>query len=145
MTTPDNAAATEKAVQAAQPKRAPKTFLQTLQDHHYGHTADEATARLKEALDASERTGKATEVTIKMKIRPVSKAAGRYDVTVDVTNKLPAKDIEAAIMFVGPDGNLTNNDPRQQVLPGIRVVDGPREALRPQDEEQQQAGIRVAS
>lgn len=111
----------------APPPRAPKTFLQTLQEHHYGHTADEATARLKEALEASERTGKATEVVIKMKIRPVSKAAGRYDVTVDVTNKLPAKEIEAAIMFVGPDGNLTNRDPRQLEIEGIRVVDKVRE------------------
>ncbi len=32
------------------PKRAPKTFLQTVQDHHYGFTADEATAALKRAL-----------------------------------------------------------------------------------------------
>jgi hypothetical protein len=26
-------------------------------------------------------------------------------------------------MFVGPEGNLTNKDPRQDELPGIRVVE----------------------
>jgi hypothetical protein len=128
---------------AAAPKKAPKTFLQTLQDHHYGFTADEATAALHQCISESERTGKATELTIVMKIKPVSKAAGRYDVLADVKTKLPAKEREAAIMFVGPDGNLTNKDPRQQDLPGIRVVDGPRAAVRPQDNERQ-AGIRVA-
>lgn len=111
-------------------KRGPKTFLQTLQDHHYGYTADECTQKLKEAISESERTGKATEVTVTMKIKPVSKAQGRYDVLVEVANKLPKKEREAAIMFVGPDGNLTNTDPRQKELPGIRVVDGPRAAVR---------------
>lgn len=109
----------------AQPQRAPKTFLQTLQDHHYGHTADEATNLLAECIAESARTGKATELTMKVKIKPESKAAGRYAVLVETTNKLPKREIEAAIMFVGPDGNLTNNDPRQQSLPGMRVVDKP--------------------
>jgi hypothetical protein len=124
------------------PKRAPKTFVQTLQDHHYGHTADEATAALQEAIDAAERTGKQTEVTVKLTFKPVSKA-GRYDVRADVTNKLPPKEREAAIMFVGPDGNLQNNDPRQKDLPGMRVVDKPAPAVRLEDE-QRPAGTRVS-
>lgn len=139
----DSTTSTGTAEANTAPKRAPKTFVQTLQDHHYGYTAQEATDKLAEALAASERTGKATEVTIKFKIRPVSKAAGRYDVTIDISNKLPAKEIEAAIMFVGPDGSLQNNDPRQQDLPGLRVVDGPRpEAVRA-DAGTQQPAVRV--
>ncbi len=125
------------------PKRAPKTFLQTLQDHHYGFTADEATVALQEALSASERTGKATEVTVTMKIKPAGKAQGRYDVLVDVKTKLPPKEREAAIMFVGPDMNLQNNDPRQMEIAGLRVVDkNPQTAVRA-DEGDQQPAVRV--
>ena len=133
----------EKTEGKAAPKRAPKTFLQTLQDHHWGHTAAEATAKLAECIDASERTGKVTELTIKMKFRPVSKQQGRYDVMVDVDNKLPAKEREAAIMFVGPDGNLTNRDPRQQEIEGLRTVDNATINRLPDDE--QAGGIRVAA
>lgn len=131
----------EKKVEAP-PKRAPKTFLQTLQDHHWGHTAQEATAKLQECIDASERTGKVTELVIKMKFRPVSKQQGRYDVMVDVDNKLPAKEREAAIMFVGPDGNLTNRDPRQQEIEGLRPVENAGTVRLP--DEQPASGIRVA-
>lgn len=105
------------------PKRAPKTFLQTVQDHHYGFTADEATAALKTCIDEAERTGKATEMIFKLKIKPVAKAQGRYDVMADISTKLPPKQREAAVMFVGPDGDLTNRDPRQPDLPGLRAVE----------------------
>jgi hypothetical protein len=134
-----------EATEEKPPTRGPKTFAQTLQDHHFGYTAEEATHKLKEALDASERSGKATEVIVTMKIKPVGKmGAGRYDVTIDVKNKLPAKDVEPAIMWVGPDGNLTNRDPRQMEIDGLRVVDKPRgEGVR-MEEPQQQAGVRVA-
>lgn len=125
------------------PPRAPKTFLQTLQDHHYGYTADEATTALQECIQASERTGKATELVLKIKIKPESKAQGRYAVMVDVNAKLPAKEREAAVMFVGPNGDLTTRDPRQMEIEGIRVVDnGVSGALRVQ--ETTQPAVRVA-
>lgn len=136
---------TEQQAQAAadppkQQKRAPKTFAQTLQDHHYGFTADECTTLMQAAISAAETSGKATEFGLKMKIKPAGKA-GRYDITIEPYNKLPAKAAEAAVMFVGPDGNLTNKDPRQQDLPGIRVVDGPA-PVRVEDQPQA-GGIRV--
>lgn len=112
------------------PKAAPKTFIQTLADHHYGFTADEATQALKTCIDESERTGKATELILKIKIKPASKAQGRYDVLADISTKLPAKQREPAVMFVGPDGHLTNRDPRQSEIPGLRAVDGPRATVR---------------
>jgi hypothetical protein len=144
MTTPDNAAATEAAQRATQPARAPKTFAQTLQDINFGHFADECTDALREAIDASERTNKVTEVTVKLKIKPVGKnGSGRYEVHPDVSAKLPPKDRETAMMFVGPDGNLTNRDPRQQEIPGIRAVDGSSEQRAVRLEEQQQPTVRV--
>lgn len=134
---------TTETTAAAPPPRAPKTFIQTLADHHYGHTADEATAKLSECIATSERTGKQTELVIKLVIKPVSKG-GRYDVTADVTSKLPTPPREAAIMFVGPDGNLTNRDPRQQELPGLRVATAPTEpAVRVEQDAAPAAGIRV--
>ncbi len=78
-----------------------------------------------------------------MKIKPASKAQGRYDVLVDVKNKLPAKEREAAIMFVGPNGDLVNNDPRQMEITGLRVVDRPASAVRVDADEQQQTAQRV--
>jgi hypothetical protein len=126
----------------APPKRAPKTFLQTVQDHHYGYTADELTKALQECIEASERTGKATELTFKLTIKPVSKAQGRYDVLSDVKTKLPTEPREAAIMFVGPNGDLQTKDPRQQEIPGLRVAEGPSAAKR-LDDDSNQPGVRV--
>lgn len=124
-------------------QRAPKTFLQTLQDHHYGYTADECTKAMAECIAESERSGKATRLTLTIDIKPVSKASGRYNVLADVKTKLPAKEIEPAIMFVGPDGNLTTRDPKQPDLPGIRVIDKtPQSAVRA-DSADGQPAVRV--
>lgn len=122
---PNQQAGTAAQGESPAPKRAPKTFLQTLQDINYGHTADELTEALQECIDASEKTGKATELTFKIKIKPVGKnGSGRYNIGTDVATKLPPKEREDAMMFVGPDGHLTNRDPRQQEIPGLRVHDG---------------------
>jgi hypothetical protein len=126
----------------APPKRAPKTFLQTMQEHLYGYTADELTAALQTCISESERTGKATELKLTLRIKPESKAQGRYSVLADVSTKLPAKEREAAIMFVGPEGNLQTKDPRQQEIPGLRVAEGPSAGKR-LEEEQQQPGRRI--
>lgn len=128
------------------PPRAPKTFLQTVQDIHFGHTADELTTALQECIAASEKTGKATELVFKLKIRPKKAGSGRYEVLPDISTKLPPKEVEAMDMFVGPDGNLTTRDPRQPDLPGIRVVDkGPSrsEGTRLEDDEQQRDVVRI--
>lgn len=148
MTQPDNHAATEAAQQAAQQppaKRGPKPFVQTLQDLHFGHTADELTDALQECIGASEKTGKATRLTLVIDIKPKKAGSGRYEVVPSVTTKLPAKENEAMDMFVGPDGNLSTRDPRQPDLPGMRVIDKntQAQALRVGQDEQQSPGIRV--
>ena len=125
------------------PKRAPKTFLQTVQDHHYGYTADELSAALRECLDTSERTGKATEMTLTLRFKPVSKAQGRYDVMAEVKTKLPKEEREAAIMFVGPSGDLQTKDPRQQEIPGLRVASGPSDQRATRLSDDSQPGVRV--
>lgn len=129
----------------APPKRAPKTFLQTIQDHLYGHTADDLTTALKECISASETTGKVTSLTLKLTIKPVKAGSGRYDVMADIDTKLPKKEREAAIMFVGPNGDLQTKDPRQQELPGLRVANGPSDqrAVRLEEGQQAAGGLRV--
>jgi hypothetical protein len=116
------------------PPRGPKTFIQTLGDLEFGHFADECTERLREAIQAVAAREKGASITIKLDMKPG--AGGQVDISADVSVKLPKPKKGTTLMFISPELNLVRNDPRQQQLPGIRVVD--------KDTEQQPAAIRVA-
>lgn len=102
------------------PARAPKTFLQTLQEIGYGEVAEEATEHLVAALAASERLGKVSSVTVKLSFKPSKK--GQVEVYPQVTSSVPKEELGVSIMFMGENG-LQRQDPRQKELEGLRAVE----------------------
>jgi hypothetical protein len=119
----------EKPVEGEAPARGPKTFLQTIADLEWGHFQDECTEKMREAIMSVARLEKGAELTLKLKMKPG--AGGQVEIEADVSSKLPKPKKGTSLMFISPEFNLVRNDPRQQALPGIRAVDGPRdEAIR---------------
>jgi hypothetical protein len=67
-------------------------------------------------------TGKAAEITLKIKIKP--EANGKQVFILDeIKSKIPQFAREQTILFPTPEGNLQREDPRQTSIPGIRSVD----------------------
>lgn len=89
---------------------------------------DEATDAINDVVHAATETGKAAELTIKIKFRPVGGKAGQVELEIDVKAKLPAPARGKTLMFATPDNNLQRENPRQQTLDGLRTADQEAEA-----------------
>ncbi len=97
--------------------------------------AEEATDALNDLVHATTETGKAGELVIKIKMKPIGGKAGQMELDVDVKAKLPEPTRGKTLLFATPDNNLQRTDPRQQSLDGIRTV---------VDESEAQKGVRSA-
>ncbi len=84
--------------------------------------AEEATDALNDLVHATTETGKAGELVIKIKMRPIGGKAGQMELEADVKVKLPQPARGKTILFATPDNNLQRTDPRQQTLEGVRDV-----------------------
>ncbi|GEM_PF-722977 len=84
--------------------------------------AEEATDALNDLVHATTETGKAGELVIKIKMRPIGGKAGQMELEADVKTKLPQPTRGKTILFATPDNNLQRTDPRQQTLEGVRDV-----------------------
>ena len=60
--------------------------------------------------------GKSAVVTVKFTISQHNHKDGTVKILADVSSKLPKEKIDGSIVFVTPDGNITNSDPKQQKL-----------------------------
>ncbi|KES10691.1 Methyltransferase small domain protein [Snodgrassella alvi SCGC AB-598-O02] len=60
--------------------------------------------------------GKSAVVTVKLTISQHNHKDGTVKILADVSSKLPKEKIDGSIVFVTPDGNITNSDPKQQKL-----------------------------
>jgi hypothetical protein len=101
--------------------RAPKSFIQTMAELQFGHFQDECTERMREAIIATAKTEKVSEVVLRIKMKPGK--GGQVEISSTVDNKLPKEEKGTSIMFISPEFNLQRSDPRQQELTGMRVVD----------------------
>ncbi|MBG6083271.1 hypothetical protein [Zhihengliuella flava] len=96
-------------------------------------TGEQATHRdlsdgLHDLLAAVADTGKSGTVTLTVKVEPDKKAAdGIYRITNKVAVKAPVHDAPSRIYYADKTGNLTRNNPDQEELDGLRVVDSPAE------------------
>lgn len=117
------------------PKRAPKTFAQTLQEVSFGDAHEEATAKLAEALEAAKRLGKSASVTVAITFRPLKN--GQVEVYPKVTASVPKEELGADIMFFNEDGTSVQRiDPRQRSIEGLRSVSEERREARLATEEE---------
>ena len=60
--------------------------------------------------------GSPAVVTVKFTIKQHNHKDGTVKIQCDVASKLPKEKTDGAIVFVTPDGNLANSDPKQQTL-----------------------------
>lgn len=95
--------------------RAFAVFLQELRD---GRAHAELSTSLAELLAAVKETGKAGEITLKLKVKPASRGADVDKVTISdlITTKLPKPERGDDFFWLTDDNNLSRNHPRQQSL-----------------------------
>lgn len=85
--------------------------------------ADELCDTLNDLVHASTETGKASEMTLKIKMKPIGGKSGQVELDTDVKAKLPQPTRGKTIMFATPDNNLQRENPNQQTLEGLRTAD----------------------
>jgi len=90
-------------------------FLQELRD---GRAHTELTATLAELLAAVKDTGKAGEITLKIKVKPASRGSDVDKVTITdaIVAKLPMPERGEDFFWLTDDNNLSRNHPRQHSL-----------------------------
>ena len=93
-----------------------------------GGAQNELSDRLSECVKATQDTGKATELTFTLKIKP-DRAGGQYFIDHAITTKLPKHERPTTIMWADPQGNLLREDPRQRSLE-LRSVDQDKTELK---------------
>jgi hypothetical protein len=98
-------------------------FFTTLRDLRAGATLDDLDSAIAEVVAAVRATGKAGEITLKLKLRPPKKATATYlTVEDEVATKVPKHDRADTIFFPLADNSLSRNDPSQMQL-GLRSVE----------------------
>lgn len=110
------------------PAIAPKTFAQLLDALRFGTLGDELDKDMKKLVEACTSTGRAGELTLKVKLKPGK--GGQLEVIDDYAVKMPKAEKGTTLMYATPEGNLTRNDPRQLELTGLRTVDSTSGELR---------------
>ena len=89
-------------------------FSQTLSYLSRGSVDSELTEELAQLVKAVRETGRAGEITLKIKVQMHSaKDEDTVVITPSVNNKLPKHDMAKAIMYSTYDGDLLRNDPNQ--------------------------------
>jgi hypothetical protein len=97
-------------------ERVRMRFSEWLQEHRKGHVDYEASEALQKVVEAVRETGKAGEVTVRIKVQPFKGDRNRMIVTDEIKAKAPDPDREAAIWYAAEGGKLQREDPRQQRL-----------------------------
>ncbi|QFG10064.1 hypothetical protein SEA_IDENTITYCRISIS_45 [Mycobacterium phage IdentityCrisis] len=85
-------------------------FAVTFVQHARGRANDEATAKLKQVVEAVNRTGKSGKVVVELTVKPVPNIAGTFSLEDKVTATLP-KEPRKSMWFGTEDGALTRNQP----------------------------------
>lgn len=84
---------------------------------------EELADALNDMVHASTETGKASELTLKIKLKPQGGTSGQVELETDVKAKLPQPTRGKTLMFATPNNNLQRENPKQQTLDGLRTAD----------------------
>lgn len=93
-------------------------FLAALPD-----LGEELADALNDMVHASTETGKASELSLKIKLKPLGGTSGQVELDTDVKAKLPQPTRGKTLMFATPTNNLQRENPKQQTLEGLRTAD----------------------
>ncbi len=102
-------------------------FLQLLQQHRRGDCLSDLSAAMREASKATQLTGKASTVTLKIKLAPTSSIKGAISVCDDIKVTLPKEDKGGSLFYGAEDGSLLRDDPKQQHLELKTVTGGAKD------------------
>lgn len=94
----------------------PTDFASVLITHAKGRAHDEASLKLREAVEAVQRTGKAASVTVKVSVKPIAKIPNAFELEDKVTAIIP-DDPRVSIWYSDHEGGLHRNNPDQPELP----------------------------
>ncbi|EJW12753.1 hypothetical protein A33M_1723 [Rhodovulum sp. PH10] len=93
-----------------------KLITDILREYRRGAPVALATALLAEVVRAVDETGKAGEVTIKLKVKPSEHGSTEKSLLVSVTSKKPVPEMQPAVFFSDADGDLHRVDPSQREM-----------------------------
>lgn len=110
------------AFKSPTPRAKRKSFAQFLEQVEFGSVAQQATDELNDLIHAITETGKSGSLTITIKIKPIGNT-GQVEIDSDVKAKQPAPTRGKTLMFCTPDNNMQRENPRQQLLEGLRTAD----------------------
>lgn len=102
-------------------KPTPKPFTDTLAQLKFGHLNDELANELQALVLTCGDTGKAGKLTLTITLKPGK--GGQMEVFDEITIKAPKAERSSTLMFASVDHQLQREDPRQNSLEGMRVVD----------------------
>lgn len=91
-------------------------LLDMLRELRAGKTVDELEREMRDLVKRCRDTGKAGELVLKLKIKPIRAGEGTYSLKDEIVVKQPQFDRVDTTFFGTPDGKLTRSDPRQRPL-----------------------------
>jgi hypothetical protein len=95
-----------------------------------GYALNEAGKKLQELVSAVRATGKKGKVCLTIEVEPDKTDERIIKMKPSIQAKIPEKGFSEGIMFVGPDGRLTREDPAQLELLAERDRDNVRSMAR---------------
>lgn len=98
-----------------------KLFAHTLDHLEYGQTHDKLDQTLLQCIRAAQLTGKKSTITLTLTINP-KQSGNQVFITPTVKSVQPKLPAEETLFFPTEDGDLKRNDPRQQLIPGLKEV-----------------------
>jgi hypothetical protein len=106
----------------------PRSFTHFLAGLDMGAIADDASHQLRDLVKQltvwAEDNNKTAKGTLTLKLSLSVDPTSLAKVGADITTKAPKRIKRDAIMWVDGTDNLVASDPRQQGLPGVRLVAG---------------------
>ncbi len=97
------------------PHAAPD-FAAFVTDLHYGEINQKLTDRLAEVVRAVENTGRSGELTVKFSVKKEGEMA---IIGVDIKAKAPEHPLHGTLFYMGGNGELLREDPRQLTLKNL--------------------------
>lgn len=94
-----------------------RPFPDVLQEHRKGRLVAELGEQLNALVEAVTTIGKGGTLTLKLNVKPATKASDMVLVTDEIKVDLPKPDAEASLFYVDGDANLTRHNPTQPDLP----------------------------
>jgi hypothetical protein len=96
-------------------KKTPQEFASVLITHAKGRAHDEASEKLRAAVEAVKQTGKSAKVTVELVIKPIDKIPNAFKIHDKVTATIP-EDPRTSMWFADENNGLHRNDPNQGSL-----------------------------